>query len=68
MMNQAGANIQYPYHDLPLVSTHDRIGFWALLGIIEDINEELYGSLDGDGKEMKTKKILDCGTKREDEK
>jgi len=35
MLNQMGANIRYPYHELPLISTPDRLGYYALLGILE---------------------------------
>lgn len=35
MLNQMGANIPYPYHSLPMVSTPDRLGYYALLGILE---------------------------------
>lgn len=64
MMNQAGANIQYPYHELPLASTDDRFGFWAMFGITEDIMDEMYGEVEG----KKSKVELDCGSKRDDEK
>jgi len=64
-MNQVGANIQYPYHELPLLSTEDRIGFWAMFGIYEEIVEEMN---DGDDDTPKSKKEIDCGSKRKDEK
>ncbi len=65
MMNQMGANIQYPYHELPLISTDDRLGFWAMLGIYEDLTDEIYGTDDVD---KKNRIEIECEGKREDEK
>ncbi|MHA1662572.1 MAG: hypothetical protein ACTSVR_04880 [Candidatus Thorarchaeota archaeon] len=61
-----GANIQYPYHELPIMSTDDRVGFWALLGVYEDLAEEMNETEDED--RTKKKKDIDCGVKRDDEK
>lgn len=66
MMNQMGANIQYPYHELPMVSTNDRLGFWALFGIYETFVDEM--SEGNEGSKMTNKKEIDCGSRREDEK
>ena len=61
LLNREGANIQYPYHNLPMKSTEDRIGFWALWGIYEEIN----GLTEGDEK---NRIEIECAGKREDEK
>jgi len=63
-MNKEGANIQYPYHELPMKTSHDRLGFWALFGIYEGIVDEM----DVDGMPNGNKKEIDCGSRREDEK
>jgi len=61
-LNQMGANIPYPFHGLPMVSTHDRLGYWALLGILEDMMGELPDGESGSGSGTKGTTIrLDCG-------
>ena len=65
LLNQAGANIQYPYHDLPMFSTEDRFGFWAMIGVYEELTKEMEGSGD---EEKKNRIELQCEGKREDEK
>lgn len=65
MMNQLGANIPYPYHELPLITSEDRLGFWALQGITESIIDDMDGT---DESKTKNKKIISCGDRREDEK
>ena len=64
-MNQMGANIQYPYHELPMITTDDRLGFWALFGIYEDMIDDISGE---SGNAPKVKKVIDSGRRREDEK
>jgi hypothetical protein len=58
VLNQMGANIPYPYHDLPLVSTEDRLGYWSLLGIVELMGDTPPPPTDGKGGTTIT---LDCG-------
>jgi len=58
-----GANIQYPYHDLPMFSIDDRIGFWALIGIYEDLMVEMNGTED----DSKNKIEINCEGRRNDE-
>lgn len=60
-LNQYGANIQYPYHDLSLVSTKDRLGYWALIGIIEKMDENIGDTPPPLGGKGGTKITLDCG-------
>lgn len=64
VMNQFGANIKYPYHELPLISTHDRFGLWTMSEITDELIEEQYGSGEKDDPKIE----LDCGERREDEK
>ena len=61
-MNQMGANIAYPYHSLPMMSTDDRFGYWALLGIYEDMQERMSGTAPPipQGKSG-TSFTIDCG-------
>jgi len=66
-MNQLGANIQYPYHDLPMKSTADRLGYWALMSILELIQEEMPNTLPPKGKSG-TSFTIDCGKPPKDRK
>lgn len=61
VLNQYGANIPYPYHSLPLRSTEDRLGLYALLGIIEAMqgNAEIPPPNDKGNSTMDI--TLDCG-------
>lgn len=61
MLNQYGANIPYPYHDLPLVSTHDRLGYLALLGIKESMDKNMGDTPPPPDGKGGTTIILDCG-------
>jgi len=58
-----GANIPYPYHSLPLKSTPDRLGLYALLGIKEamDANTPSVPSTTGGTKKKVLDLQLDCG-------
>jgi len=60
-----GANIQYPYHELPMFSTEDRVGFWALLGVYEELMSEMNGTPEEDEK---NRIEIECEGKRDDEK
>lgn len=55
-----GANIQYPYHELPMISTDDRLGYWALEGILELMDEEMKKTNPSSGKKG-TMFTLNCG-------
>lgn len=64
VLNQEwGANIPYPYHSLPLKSTEDRLGLFALLGIKESMEQDMPRVPSGAGGNKKTvlDLNLDCG-------
>lgn len=58
MLNQMGANIIYPYRDLPMISTSDRMGYYALIGILEDMLSETPTPPKG---KSGTSFTIDCG-------
>jgi len=61
-MNQMGFNIPYPYHSLPMKSTEDRLGYYAMLGILEQMVEGVPKQGTGVGKKPETVNItLNCG-------
>jgi len=39
-LNQMGMNIPYPY-DVPMVTGNGMIGFWTLIGFIEEKQERM---------------------------
>ena len=63
-----GANIPYPYDDVPNLTTPDgKPGIWTMIGAAEQVAEEMKENENG-GTGGKPKKVIDSGPRREDEK
>lgn len=56
-----GANIPYPYHDLPMISTSDRLGYYALIGVLEVMQEGMDTSPPLPKGRSGTSFTIDCG-------
>lgn len=67
-MNLLGANIKYPYHELPMKSTADRLGYWALMGILDLIQEEMPNTPPIPKGKSGTRFTIDCGKPPKDRK